>query len=63
MTSARTGGDLVVESLAALGTNVAFGVPGTHTLAIWEALRKASSVRSGCGPNSTPASLPTATRA
>jgi acetolactate synthase I/II/III large subunit len=35
----RTGGDLVVETLQALGTKVAFGVPGTHTLAIWEALR------------------------
>ncbi len=35
----RTGGHVVVETLAALGANVAFGVPGVHALAIWEALR------------------------
>jgi acetolactate synthase I/II/III large subunit len=29
----------VAESLAALGARVAFGVPGVHALAIWEALR------------------------
>jgi acetolactate synthase I/II/III large subunit len=36
---ARIGGDVVVESLHALGAEVAFGVPGIHALAIWEALR------------------------
>jgi len=35
----RIGGHLVAESLAALGAEVAFGVPGVHSLAIWEALR------------------------
>ncbi len=35
----RIGGHLVSESLAALGAEVAFGVPGIHALAIWEALR------------------------
>ncbi len=37
--TARTGGHVVVESLRALGAEVAFGVPGIHSLAIWEALR------------------------
>jgi acetolactate synthase-1/2/3 large subunit len=36
---ARIGGHLVVETLEALGAEVAFGVPGVHALAIWEALR------------------------
>jgi acetolactate synthase-1/2/3 large subunit len=35
----RIGGHLVAESLTALGAEVAFGVPGVHSLAIWEALR------------------------
>jgi len=35
----RIGGHVVVESLASLGAEVAFGVPGIHALAIWEALR------------------------
>lgn len=38
-TGVRTGGHVVVESLAALGARAAFGVPGIHALAIWEALR------------------------
>jgi acetolactate synthase-1/2/3 large subunit len=33
------GGDVVVRALEALGADAAFGVPGTHALAIWEALR------------------------
>jgi len=41
----RTGGDVVVESLEALGAAAAFGIPGTHTLSIWERLRT-SSIRS-----------------
>jgi acetolactate synthase-1/2/3 large subunit len=41
----RTGGHLVVETLAALGANVAFGVPGVHALAMWEALRTSSDVK------------------
>lgn len=36
---ARIGGHLVAESLAALGARAAFGVPGIHALAMWEALR------------------------
>jgi acetolactate synthase I/II/III large subunit len=36
---ARTGGRLVAETLEALGTEVAFGVPGVHALAIWDGLR------------------------
>ena len=35
----RIGGHLVAETLQALGAEVAFGVPGIHSLAIWEALR------------------------
>lgn len=39
---ARTGGSLVAESLEAFGAEVAFGVPGIHALAIWDALRTSS---------------------
>jgi acetolactate synthase-1/2/3 large subunit len=35
----RIGGHVVAESLTALGAEVAFGVPGVHALAMWEALR------------------------
>ena len=35
----RIGGHIVVESLQALGAEVAFGLPGIHALPIWEALR------------------------
>lgn len=38
----RIGGHVVAESLAALGAEVAFGVPGIHALAIWEGLREGS---------------------
>jgi acetolactate synthase-1/2/3 large subunit len=38
----RLGADLVAESLAALGAEVAFGVPGIHALPMWEALRTSS---------------------
>jgi acetolactate synthase-1/2/3 large subunit len=38
-TRTRVGGHLVVESLESLGAEVAFGLPGIHALAIWEALR------------------------
>jgi acetolactate synthase-1/2/3 large subunit len=38
----RIGGHLVAESLAALGAEVAFGVPGVHALPIWEGLRGGS---------------------
>ncbi len=36
----RIGGHLVAESLAALGAEAAFGVPGIHALPIWEGLRE-----------------------
>jgi acetolactate synthase-1/2/3 large subunit len=35
----RIGGHLVAESLAALGAEVVFGVPGVHALPMWEGLR------------------------
>ncbi|MGI8421254.1 MAG: thiamine pyrophosphate-binding protein, partial [Gaiellaceae bacterium] len=38
-TRTRTGGHLVAESLEALGAEVVFGIPGTHSLSIWEGLR------------------------
>jgi acetolactate synthase-1/2/3 large subunit len=44
-TRTRIGGHLVVETLEALGAEVAFGLPGIHALGIWEALRT-SPVRS-----------------
>ena len=36
----RTGGDLVVESLCALGATTVFGVPGQHALGTFDALRR-----------------------
>lgn len=38
-TANRLGGHLVVETLEALGAGAVFGLPGTHVLPIWEALR------------------------
>ncbi|MCS7007404.1 MAG: thiamine pyrophosphate-binding protein [Gaiellaceae bacterium] len=35
---ARLGGHLVAESLAALGAELVFGVPGVHALPMWEGL-------------------------
>ena len=35
----RRGGDLVVETLAALGAEHVFGLPGQHALAMFEAMR------------------------
>lgn len=35
----RTGGHLVIESLQALGAEVAFGLPGIHALPMWDGLR------------------------
>ncbi|HEV7935183.1 MAG TPA: thiamine pyrophosphate-binding protein [Actinomadura sp.] len=34
----RTGGDVVVESLAALGARTVFGIPGQHALGLFDAL-------------------------
>ncbi|MFF5366425.1 thiamine pyrophosphate-binding protein [Streptomyces sp. NPDC013187] len=36
----RTGGDLVVETLAGLGTTTVFGLPGQHALGVFDALRR-----------------------
>ncbi len=36
----RTGGDLVVEALAALGADTVFGLPGQHALGLFDALRR-----------------------
>jgi acetolactate synthase I/II/III large subunit len=38
----RTGGDLVVESLTALGARTVFGIPGQHALGLFDALRRSS---------------------
>ena len=37
---AQIGGEVVARSLAALGADVAFGLPGVHALAMWEGLRR-----------------------
>ncbi len=39
MTS-RTGGDVVVETLEALGAHTVFGIPGQHALGLFDALRR-----------------------
>jgi acetolactate synthase-1/2/3 large subunit len=44
-TTTRIGGHLVVEALESLGAEVAFGLPGIHALAIWEALRTSDGMR------------------
>ncbi|QKW00626.1 thiamine pyrophosphate-binding protein [Streptomyces sp. NA02536] len=36
----RTGGDLVVETLAGLGATTVFGLPGQHALGVFDALRR-----------------------
>jgi acetolactate synthase-1/2/3 large subunit len=36
----RTGGDVVIESLAALGADTVFGIPGQHALGTFDALRR-----------------------
>ncbi|GAB7033388.1 thiamine pyrophosphate-binding protein [Streptomyces sp. NPDC021749] len=38
----RTGGDLVVESLAVLGAQTVFGLPGQHALGVFDALRRSA---------------------
>src|SRR5215218_8992876 len=37
-----TGAQLIVEALEGEGVEVAFGLPGVHNLALWEALRSSS---------------------
>ncbi|MDT7600017.1 MAG: acetolactate synthase large subunit, partial [Pseudonocardiales bacterium] len=41
----RIGGDLVVETLRALGADTVFGLPGQHALGLFEALRRAPDIR------------------
>ncbi|MCP2254645.1 acetolactate synthase-1/2/3 large subunit [Prauserella aidingensis] len=41
----RIGGDLVVETLRALGMDTVFGLPGQHALGIFDALRRAPDLR------------------
>ncbi|WP_134666431.1 MULTISPECIES: thiamine pyrophosphate-binding protein [unclassified Amycolatopsis] len=41
----RIGGDVVVETLRALGADTVFGLPGQHALGLFEALRRAEDVR------------------
>ncbi|GAA1085929.1 thiamine pyrophosphate-binding protein [Tsukamurella spumae] len=38
----RTGGDLVVETLSALGASTVFGIPGQHALGLFDALSRSS---------------------
>ncbi|WP_329495607.1 thiamine pyrophosphate-binding protein [Kitasatospora herbaricolor] len=40
MSHTRNGGDLVVESLTALGAGCVFGLPGQHALGLFDALRR-----------------------
>ncbi|MGW3690632.1 thiamine pyrophosphate-binding protein [Streptomyces sp. NPDC005125] len=40
MSHLRNGGDLVVESLTALGAQCVFGLPGQHALGLFDALRR-----------------------
>lgn len=39
-TAQRNGGDLVVETLAALGAKTVFGIPGQHALGLFDALSR-----------------------
>lgn len=41
----RIGGDIVVETLRALGADTVFGLPGQHALGLFEALRRAEDLR------------------
>ena len=40
MSARRNGGDLVVETLTALGADTIFGLPGQHALGLFDALRR-----------------------
>ncbi|TDE42395.1 thiamine pyrophosphate-binding protein [Nonomuraea mesophila] len=44
----RTGGDLVAETLVALGATTVFGEPGQHALAMFDALRRSPLRYVGC---------------
>lgn len=36
----RNGGDLVIETLSALGAKTVFGIPGQHALGLFDALSR-----------------------
>jgi hypothetical protein len=38
VTGVRNGGDLVVETLEALGAKTVFGIPGQHALGLFDAM-------------------------
>jgi acetolactate synthase-1/2/3 large subunit len=40
VTSTRNGGDVVVETLTALGVSHVFGIPGQHALGLFDAIRR-----------------------
>ena len=42
-----TGAQLIVDALEREGVDVAFGLPGVHNLALWEALRGSEERRVG----------------
>ncbi|HEV8307709.1 MAG TPA: thiamine pyrophosphate-binding protein, partial [Methylomirabilota bacterium] len=41
----RTGGEWVVDALAAEGVRHVFGIPGVHNLAIYDALLRQTTIR------------------
>ena len=41
-TAVRRGGDLVAETLAALGATTVFGEPGQHALGLFDALSRSA---------------------
>lgn len=41
----RTGAELVVKALEDEGIALAFGIPGTHNIELWDALASSESVR------------------
>ncbi|MCI2420003.1 thiamine pyrophosphate-binding protein [Saccharopolyspora sp. K220] len=45
MGGGRIGGDLVVETLRALGADTVFGLPGQHALGLFDALRRTPDLR------------------
>jgi acetolactate synthase I/II/III large subunit len=51
MTERRIGGDLVVESLAALGADTVFGEPGQHALGVFDALARSGMRYAAFAPN------------
>jgi acetolactate synthase-1/2/3 large subunit len=44
----RTGGDVLIEAIAALGASTVFGVPGQHALGAFDALRRSELHYIGC---------------